>query len=56
MVKVDDGLGVQAAIDPDALTIVFACDGSRELGAIPGAKDHLPAIRELAMHGLLSAS
>jgi methylase of polypeptide subunit release factors len=53
MVKLDGGLGVEAAIDPDALDVVFACDGRRPLKEISGAGASLAAIRELLSHGLL---
>lgn len=38
------------------VAVVFACDGRRPLNAIAGAENHLGAIRELSMHGLLLAS
>jgi hypothetical protein len=34
MVSLDEGIGVRAAIDPDALDALFACDGIRTLGEI----------------------
>jgi SAM-dependent methyltransferase len=66
MVELDAGLGLRAAIDPDALDVLFACDGRRSLlesiesGARRSGKraDELAAIalgaiRELLAHGLL---
>jgi methylase of polypeptide subunit release factors len=66
MVSLDGGLGVRAAIDPDALDAVFACDGTRPLGEIvealaarrglalaPLADIVAGAARELLAHGLL---
>jgi methylase of polypeptide subunit release factors len=66
MVSLDEGLGVRAAIDPDALDALFACDGTRTLGEIveriaarrglelsPLADIVGGAARELLAHGLL---
>jgi SAM-dependent methyltransferase len=66
MVSLKDGLGVRAAIDPDALDALFACDGSRLLGEIvdglatrrelqvdPLAEIVVGAVRELLAYGLL---
>ena len=66
MVSLDGGLGIRAAIDPDALDALFACDGTRTLGEIVerlAARRGLPlaplsdivtgAARELLAHGLL---
>jgi hypothetical protein len=53
IVTLDGGLGVEAAIDPDALDVVFACDGRRPLKEIDGASRSLAAIRELLSYGLL---
>jgi methylase of polypeptide subunit release factors len=66
MVSLADGLGVRAAVDPDALDALFACDGTRPLieivediaakrGLDPGplAEIVAGAARELLAHGLL---
>jgi SAM-dependent methyltransferase len=69
MVRLDRGLGVSAAVDPDALDVVFACDGQRTLsegvdraverrGASAShatAEAAVAAVRELLAHGLLEA-
>jgi methylase of polypeptide subunit release factors len=68
MVSLDAGLGVRAAVDPDALEVLFACDGSRTLIEIaerlaarrgsetgPLAEIAAAAARELLTHGLLEA-
>jgi hypothetical protein len=68
MVSLKDGLGVRAAIDPDALDAVFACDGSRSLREIvdelatrrelqvdPLAEIVAGAARALLAHGLLES-
>ena len=65
MVSLDEGLGARAAIDPDALEVLFACDGSRTLteivdgiagrrGLEPGplAEVATEAARVLLAHGL----
>jgi methylase of polypeptide subunit release factors len=49
VVSLEGGLGVRAAIDPDALDAVFACDGSRTLSAIV---DGLAARRGLQLDAL----
>lgn len=67
MVTFEDGLGVRAAIDPDALEVLFACDGTRTLGEIvdglaarrgleagPLSELTVGAARELLGHGLLA--
>lgn len=66
MVSLADGLGVRAAVDPDALEVLFACDGKRTLGeiveeiAMRRGSDAgqfvtiaAAAARELLAHGLL---
>jgi methylase of polypeptide subunit release factors len=66
MVSLAGGLGVRAAIDPDALDAVFACDGTRTLGEIVdglATRRRLPvdpladivagATRRMLAHGLL---
>jgi methylase of polypeptide subunit release factors len=68
MVKLEEGLGVSAAIDPDALDVLFACDGRRPLSQIVNAVAErrdltaesvaqiaIDAARELLAHGLLAA-
>lgn len=69
MVRLDGGLGLSAAVDPDALDVVFACDGQRTLseaaervaerrGADVEASNQMAtdAVRELLRHGLLSGA
>jgi methylase of polypeptide subunit release factors len=66
MVSLQGGLGLSAAVDPDALDVLFACDGRRTLSeavqrvaerrresveAIGAAAEI--AVRELLAHGLL---
>jgi methylase of polypeptide subunit release factors len=66
MVSLDEGLGARAAIDPDSLDVLFACDGSTTLaeladglaarrGLDPGrlAEIAAGAARVLLAHGLL---
>ncbi len=66
MVSLDGGLGTRAAIDPDALDALFACDGTRTLGEIverlairrglplaPLADIVAGAARELLAHGVI---
>ena len=69
MIRLDDGLGVSAAVDPDALDVLFACDGRRTLSE---AVDHvatrrgvsaeavsetaIAAVSELLRHGLLQGT
>jgi methylase of polypeptide subunit release factors len=66
MVKLDGGLGVIAAVDPDALDVLFACDGRRTLSEaiqrVAGRRGDSveavgemarTAVRELLAHGLL---
>jgi methylase of polypeptide subunit release factors len=68
MVSLEDGLGIRAAIDPDALDALFACDGTRTLGEVvervatrrgvllaPLAEIVAGAARELLAYGLLEA-
>jgi methylase of polypeptide subunit release factors len=45
--SLDDGLGIEARVEPDALTALFALDGSRPLRELPGAVAALPTIRRL---------
>lgn len=69
MIKLESGLGVTAAIDPDALDVLFACDGRRTLSeaaervANRSAEDTdatearaIAAVRELLAHGLLRST
>ena len=65
MVELDGGLGIEVAIDLDALDVLFACDGQRSLAdSIEHAAGHsgtvaeltpiaLEAARELLANGLL---
>jgi hypothetical protein len=68
MIGLDGGLGVTAAVDPDVLDVLFACDGRRILSQTVGrsaerrgmpadALGHLVtvAVRELLMRGLLES-
>jgi methylase of polypeptide subunit release factors len=67
MIRFEDGLGVSAAVAPDALDVLFACDGCRTLSAAVEAvalrrragvetitRSALAAARELLAHGLLA--
>ena len=69
MVRLEGGLGVSAAIDPDALDVLFACDGRRTLSEViervaqrRGADvQHMrqmgtAAVHELLTHGLLQGA
>lgn len=47
VLHLDDGLGVEAPVDPAALPTLFALDGSRPLRELPGAEAALPTIRSL---------
>jgi methylase of polypeptide subunit release factors len=49
----DDGAGIEAAVDPAALQALFALDGSRPLRELPGAEAALPTIRTLFELGFL---
>ena len=66
MVRLEDGLGVSAAIDPDALDVLFACDGRRALSEVveraaerrgtdfdAARETAAAAVRELLTYGLL---
>ena len=66
MISLDGGLGVTAAVDPDVLDVIFACDGQRTLSETVGrfaerrgmpadalAQPVTVAVRELLTHGLL---
>jgi SAM-dependent methyltransferase len=66
MVSLEGGLGLSAGVDPDALDVLFACDGRRTLseavarvaerrGESVDALGELArtAVRELLVHGLL---
>lgn len=68
MVRLDGGLGISAAVDPDALEVLFACDGRRALSdVVDRAAERrrasgeattataMAAVRELLTHGLLEA-
>jgi hypothetical protein len=45
--RLDDGAGVEVAVDPVALPALFALDGSRRVRDLPGSDDALPTIRRL---------
>jgi len=47
VLHLDEGLGVEAAVEPAALQTLFALDGSRPLRELPGADAALPTIRRL---------
>ncbi len=66
MVELADGLGVSASVDPDALEVLFACDGQRTLSEIVRriaerrafdvaalAQIAAGAAREMLAHGVL---
>lgn len=66
MVRLDGGLGLSAAVDPDALDVLFACDGQRTLAEaverVAGRRGEsveavgemaIAAVRELLTHGLV---
>ena len=66
MVKLEGGLGLSAGVDPDALDVLFACDGQRTLAEaverVAGRRGESveavgemasTAVRELLAHGLL---
>jgi methylase of polypeptide subunit release factors len=53
VLRLDDGLGVEAAVDPAALPALFALDGSKPLRELPGADAALPTIRRLFELGVL---
>jgi methylase of polypeptide subunit release factors len=45
--RLDEGAGLDAPVDPAALQTLFALDGSRPLRELPGAEAALPTIRRL---------
>jgi methylase of polypeptide subunit release factors len=46
-IRLDDGAGIEVAVDPVALPALFALDGSRRVRDLPGSDDALPTIRRL---------
>lgn len=49
----EDGIGLEVALEPAALTTLFALDGSRPLRELPGAETSLPAVRRLFEAGFV---
>ena len=47
VLRLDDGAGVAAHVDPAALPALFRLNGDRPLRELPGAKDALPTVRRL---------
>ena len=47
VLRLDEGLGVDAPVDPAALRALFALDGSRPLREVPGIDEAVPTIRRL---------
>ncbi len=45
--RLDEGVGIEVPIDPAALPALFALDGSRPVGELPGAAAALPTIQRL---------
>jgi methylase of polypeptide subunit release factors len=45
--RLDDGAGVEVAVDPEALPALFALDGSKPVRDLPDADAALPTIRRL---------
>jgi methylase of polypeptide subunit release factors len=45
--RLDEGAGVEVTVDPAALPALFALDGSRPVGDLPGADAALPTIQRL---------
>jgi methylase of polypeptide subunit release factors len=52
-IRLDDGAGVEVAVDPAALPALFALDGSRRVRELPGADAALPTIRRLFEAGFV---
>jgi methylase of polypeptide subunit release factors len=53
VLRLDDGLGVEAPVDPAALPALFQLDGSRPLHELPRHEDALPTIRRLLQLGFV---
>jgi hypothetical protein len=69
MIRLDEGLGVSAAVDPDGLDVLFACDGRltllevvdhvasrRGASAEAVSETAIAALSELLRHGLLQGT
>ncbi len=52
-IRLDEGAGVEVAVDPAALPALFALDGSRRVRELPGADAALPTIRRLFEAGFV---
>jgi methylase of polypeptide subunit release factors len=52
-VRLNEGAGVEVAVDPPALPALFALDGSKRVCDLPGAAAALPTIRRLFEAGLV---
>jgi methylase of polypeptide subunit release factors len=51
--RLDEGAGVEVPVDPAALPALFALDGTKPVGELPGADAALPTIRRLHEAGFL---
>jgi methylase of polypeptide subunit release factors len=51
--RLDEGAGFEVPVDPAALPALFALDGTRPVGELPGAAAALPTIRRLFEAGFL---
>ena len=45
--RLDEGAGIEVPVDPAALPALFALDGSKPVGALPGAAAAIPTIQRL---------
>jgi methylase of polypeptide subunit release factors len=52
-IRLDEGAGVEVAVDPVALPALFALDGSKPVCELPGADAALPTIRRLFEAGFV---
>jgi methylase of polypeptide subunit release factors len=52
-IRLDDGAGVEVPVDPAALPALFALDGSKPVGELPGADAALATIRRLFEAGFV---
>jgi methylase of polypeptide subunit release factors len=52
-IRLDDGAGVEVPVDPVALPALFALDGSKPVGELPGADAALATIRRLFEAGFV---
>src|SRR5262245_6192257 len=48
VLRLDEGVGVEAPVEPAALQTLFVLDGSRPLRELPGAEDALPTVCRLS--------